>query len=157
MKSGSAGEVLGLDRSIGSQNGAITGPYAEFDGPKVDTRPPEDFDHLRLQNDAAAAAVEIMRRALEYVDIPTDSSQQIAGKKPAQRPAHDQGPLLLWAVLRGHGSVSVWTFDQAVGCGSRWPAASTIARRSTSARCAPITAVLPAMSKCGTPWTARSR
>ena len=44
------GEVLGLDRPVGPEDGAVRGPYTKLDGSKIDTRPPEDLDHLGLKN-----------------------------------------------------------------------------------------------------------
>jgi hypothetical protein len=80
---GLRGEVLGLDRSVGPEDGAVRGPYTKLDGSKIDACPPEDLDHLGLKNDAAAAAIEIVGRALEDVDIPTDSAQQVSREEPA--------------------------------------------------------------------------
>ena len=85
------GEVLGLDRSVGPKDGAVRGPYAELDGAKINGRTPEGLDHFGLKNDAAPAAVEIMRQALEDVGVPSDSEQEVAGEEPAERPADDQG------------------------------------------------------------------
>jgi hypothetical protein len=85
-------EVLGLDRSVAPEESAVRGPHAELDDGKIDLRPPEGLGHFGLKNDAAPATVEIMGRALEYVDLPTDSPQEVAGEEPAERPADDQGP-----------------------------------------------------------------
>ncbi|MBV8775174.1 MAG: hypothetical protein JO166_22990 [Deltaproteobacteria bacterium] len=51
----------------------------------------EQYD-LRPKNDAAPEVVEIMGRAVEDVDVSTDSAQKVSGKQPAERPANDYGP-----------------------------------------------------------------
>ena len=111
------GEVLGLDRSVGPKDGAVRGPYAELDGAKINARTPEDLDHFGLKNDAAPAAVEIMRRALEDVDVPAASAQEVAGEQPAERPADDQGPPLLGVIRRSHGMGS---FSRSDPTGGAW-------------------------------------
>jgi len=50
------GEVLGLDRSVGPEDGEVRGLYTELDGSKIDFRPPEGPDHLGLKNDAQPVA-----------------------------------------------------------------------------------------------------
>jgi hypothetical protein len=68
--------VLRLDRPVWLQHGAVRGPYAEIDFSKIDAHPPEHFDHLRLENDAAAATVEVVGRAFKDVDVPADLSRE---------------------------------------------------------------------------------
>src|SRR5580704_9044674 len=56
----------------------------------------ERLQHLGLQHDAAPAAVEVVRRALIDVDIPSDRAQQQPGEETAERsPDH---PRLLRAL-----------------------------------------------------------
>ena len=51
----------------------------------------ERLQHLGLQHDAAPAAVEVLRRALIDVDIPSDRAQQQPGEETAERSAdHDR-------------------------------------------------------------------
>ena len=85
-------EVLGLDRSVRPEHGAVLGTHAEVDGSKVDAYPPKNLDDLGLKHDSAATAVEVMGRAFKNVDVPTDPAQEGPREEPAERPANDQGP-----------------------------------------------------------------
>ena len=51
----------------------------------------QGMHHVGLQDNAAAAAVERVRRALEHVDAPADGAQAGCGEQAAQRAADDQG------------------------------------------------------------------
>jgi hypothetical protein len=78
------GEAFGLNRSVRPEDCAVRGLYTELDGSKIDASSAQDLDYLRLENDAAPAAVEIMGRALEDDDVPADSAQKVAGEEPAE-------------------------------------------------------------------------
>ena len=63
---------------------AIAGLDPEGDGIEVDAGLANDFDHVGLENDAAAATVQIVRGALEDIDVPADPPQQVSGKEATQ-------------------------------------------------------------------------
>jgi hypothetical protein len=100
------GETLGPNRPIRPKDGPVLGSDAEIDGLDVRAGSPEDFNHLGLKDDAAASTVEIVGAALENIDVPATSAQQIPREEPTERPTDDQGPSL----------VEVVHFRQLVSC-----------------------------------------
>jgi hypothetical protein len=64
--------MLGLDRAVRPEDGAVLGPDAKINGSNIHAHSPEDFNHLGLKDDAATSTVEIMGGALEDVDVPAD-------------------------------------------------------------------------------------
>lgn len=68
----------------------MDGPDAEVHGAEVDAGAPEDLDHIRLQHDPPAPAIEIVRGAFVEIDVPADPAQQVAGEKAAERSADHQ-------------------------------------------------------------------
>src|SRR5260221_7994326 len=59
-------------------------PFRRLDADRsviADAAPMEGFDHVGLQNDPAAPAVEIVRRTLVDIDVPADRAEKEACKQ----------------------------------------------------------------------------
>jgi hypothetical protein len=52
--------MLGQDRAIRPEDGAVVGSDAKLDRSNIHAGSPKHFNHVRLKDDAAATAVEIV-------------------------------------------------------------------------------------------------
>jgi hypothetical protein len=62
--------MLRLDRPVWLQHGPVRGPHDEIDVSKIDSHPPEHFDHLGLENDTAAPTGR--GASVQDVNVPAD-------------------------------------------------------------------------------------